>query len=731
MKKQPTVWMALAAVSAPLSALAAAQDLPSTPPTAVAVAAAAAASSPATAEGATPVASATTPRIIVTGDRIPGSTQVLSTSDVASWLDDSPGVSTYSAGGVSGLPVLRGLADDRIKVRVDGVEATAACGNHMNPPLSYVAPQQIRQATVMAGVTPVTEGGDSIAGVIEVRTAQPLFAEPGQSGLLTTGNVFFQTRSVDQGRTGGASATVAGQQWSLNYSGTYSQADSYKDGDGDKVLDTLYKSINQSLTLGLRSEAGDQRLTVKLGQQRIPYQGFANQYMDMTDNRSNLADIAYEGDEDWGHVLANVYWQNTTHEMGFFSDERSGTMPMDTHGRNAGYRVQVDWPVAEGSLRVGQEYHRYRLDDWWPPVTGSMMMAPNTYVNINNGRRDRWALYGEWEGPVAPGWSLLGGLRYEAVRMNTGDVQGYGCSMMCSADTAAATTFNAADHSRSDGNIDATLSAQHTLDMHTTLELGLAHKTRSPNLYERYTWGRSTMGMTMTGWFGDGNGYVGNLDLKPEQANTLSAALEWHDPTQREWSLRVEPFYTYVHDFIDADALGTFNPYSNTAVTGALLKFANHDAELWGVNLSGHALLARDADWGEFDLKGKFDWTQGHRMDGGNLYHIMPPTLRLSLTQSVGAWTNEVSWQGVAPKKRVDARRLELQTGGYGLLDLSTRYQLLKQASVQLAVRNLFDKQYALPLGGMNLAALNNGASTLDTLPGQGRSIDVGLNLSF
>ncbi|MDP2155352.1 MAG: TonB-dependent receptor, partial [Sulfuricella sp.] len=42
-----------------------------------------------------------------------------STSDTASLLRDVPGVSLYGAGGVSSLPVIHGMADDRLRIKVD------------------------------------------------------------------------------------------------------------------------------------------------------------------------------------------------------------------------------------------------------------------------------------------------------------------------------------------------------------------------------------------------------------------------------------------------------------------------------------------------------------------------------------------------------------------------------------------------------------------------------------
>ncbi|MBP6582723.1 MAG: TonB-dependent receptor, partial [Chromatiaceae bacterium] len=56
------------------------------------------------------------------------------TSDTAKLLLEVPGVSLYGAGGVSSLPAIHGLADDRVRIKVDGMDLIASCPNHMNPP---------------------------------------------------------------------------------------------------------------------------------------------------------------------------------------------------------------------------------------------------------------------------------------------------------------------------------------------------------------------------------------------------------------------------------------------------------------------------------------------------------------------------------------------------------------------------------------------------------------------
>ena len=96
------------------------------------------------------------------------------TSDTASLLRDVPGVQLQSAGGTSSLPVLRGLADDRNRTLVDGMDLIASCPNHMNPPLSYLDPTQVGKIEVYAGIAPVSSGGDSIGPL--------LFEQCGQCG---------------------------------------------------------------------------------------------------------------------------------------------------------------------------------------------------------------------------------------------------------------------------------------------------------------------------------------------------------------------------------------------------------------------------------------------------------------------------------------------------------------------------------------------------------------------
>ncbi len=93
--------------------------------------------------------------------------------------------------------------------------------------------------------------------------------------------------------------------------------------------------------------------------------------------------------------------------------------------------------------------------------------------------------------------------------------------------------FNALDHAKTDVNFDATALVRFSPDASSQYEFGYTRKVRSPSIYKRYTWSTNKMASSMIGWFGDGNGYVGNVNLKPETANTIAATGRWSDPAKK------------------------------------------------------------------------------------------------------------------------------------------------------------------------------------------------------
>jgi iron complex outermembrane receptor protein len=284
------------------------------------------------------------------------------------------------------------------------------------------------------------------------------------------------------------------------------------------------------------------------------------------------------------------------------------------------------------------------------------------------------------------------------------------------------------DLHKTDVNFDLTALARWKPNDRVDAEFGYARKTRSPNLYERYSWGTGGMASQMIGWFGDGNGYIGNLDLKPEVAHTVSTTLSFHDAGSKAWSLKVTPFVSYVENYIDADRVMPPMMWDPNFVQ---LRFANHDALLWGFDADAKAALWSNPTWGDFGLTGRLAYTHGENLDTKDgLYRVMPLNATIGLDHRLGDWTNAFSVKLVAAKTDVSATRLEQTTPGYALLDWKTGYRW-KNVSFDLGVDNILDKRYALPLGGVNLTDYGWYGQPLRPLLGTGRSVWAGLKVEF
>ena len=680
--------------------------------------------------------------------------------DTAALLRSITGLSLQGAGGMSSLPSLHGMTDDRLRIVLDGMDLVSSCGNHMNPPLSYVDPSRVAAVRVYTGAVPVSVGGDSIGAGIQVDTAAPAFAAPGQ-GPVTHGELGAWAQSNGHGLGGHASATYATERLSLRYDGSIAQADNYRAARafkaagpagadkpdrilaGDEVGSTSYRARNHALAVALRSDEG--LLGLELGMQDVPYQNFPNQRMDMTRNDSTHLNLRYQRNFAWGEMQARAWHERTRHGMNFGPDKQfwygpAGNvpgMPMDTLGRTSGAQLSGDIVLSErDTLRVGAEALRYRLDDWWMPSGGGM--APDIFRNIAQGQRDRLSVYGEWETRWSPAWVGQFGVRASRVHSNSGAVQGYNASY--GADAAA---FNAADRSRSDHHLDFSALARYTPNADSSYELGFSRKTRSPNLYERFAWSTGGMAMRMVNLAGDGNGYVGNLGLKPETAHTLSATAAWHDAGGQRWGLRLTPWLSQVRDYIDAERCsggsGAMAACSSANLSGerkfVYLRFANTDARLWGLDLSGFLALGRSNALGDLRLEGSVSQARGrNRGTGDGLYNTMPLNARLALTQQRGAWSSTAEVLLVAAKTRVSAVRNELPTAGYGLLNLRASYQW-QQWRLDAGIDNVFDRYYAHPQGG---AYTGQGATMGGTavpwgvrVPGMGRSFKLGLSMQW
>ena len=729
-----------------------------------------------------PAAHAQTPvelsPVIVTGVSEPDGSQAISDYDLLTakataastgeLLQKVPGAYVYNGGGLSSLPMVHGLGDDRMKVTVDGMDLFPACPNHMNSPLSYIAPDSVEDVTVYATVSPVSVSSDSLGGAVIVNPAKPKFSKPGET--LTDGELGGYFRSNGKGIGGNAGASLATDRFSISYTGSASKADDYTAGGNfktstlglgqnasiplDSVASTFYKAFNQQLALAMRSEAG--LFEMKAGMQNIPYEGFVNQYMDMLSNKSKQFSLRYLGRVDGADIDAQVYHQRVDHYMNFGNDRMflypngvNGTdlgMPMNTAADTTGIKAKVSKAVSEATLvRAGFDVEKYHLNDWWPAasvvgggVDQSGAMGPNEYQNIHDGERDVYSVFGEIRNQITSHLDALVGIRFESVRESTGAIaSAYDPTGMMYTIPAQYQI----GQSRQDDNLNASAIFRYAPDSTASYELGVSRNAKAPNLYELYAWSTPGMmaGMTtpMNNFVGDGNGYVGNPGVKPEIADKLGLDANWRDVTGQAWKFRLSSYYTYVHNYIGAQCAPTSVVAMNACTPGLynILQYVNQNASIYGADLSGEAALGQATGLGSFALNGVVSYVRGkNETTGGNLYNMMPLNMRLALTERLGSWTHAAEAQFVRAKTDVSAVQNEKVTPGYALFNVRSTYED-KRYSLSLGLDNLFNRFYYLPLGGAYIAQgvtmFLNGNGISSAVPGMGRSVDARITVRF
>ncbi len=720
-------------------------------------------------DAVSPVVAATLSPVVITASKVADSTDPTlgasvvnaatigstraATSDSARLLQDVPGVSLYGAGGVSSLPAIHGLADDRLRIQVDGMDLMAACPNHMNSVLSYIDPTKVGSVKVFAGITPVSVGGDSIGGSIQVKSADPVFAKVDEIAYaIGSVGAFYRSNGKAHGYNVGA--IFIGQNLNLNYTESHATADNYTAAtgfkaagtgqtggrwlDSDTVGSTAFTTRNQDV--GIALQHGEHLLQLNAGLQNAPFEGFPNQRMDMTSNQSTQVNLRYQGQFAWGDLQMRWYGQDVRHKMDMGPDRFDyGTgMPMVTTAKTNGGAVQSNVLLSDAdTLRSGLEYQTYTLHDWWPPVGGTM--GPNAFWNVDFGQRDKVDAFVEWERRWGTRWTSQLGIRSTTVDSNAAQVQGYDNGLVGLWGNEA-DAFNALERKRTDRNWDLTALTRLDVSPTQAFEWGYARKSRTPNLYQRYPWSTQAMAALMNNFVGDGNGYVGNVDLKPEVAHTISATGEWSDaPDERQrWSFKATGYFTYVQDYIDARRcdFGQCAAANATASSAfVLLQYANQSAQLYGLDLSGQTLLGQSDTWGRLHASGVLNYVVGeNRITGDKLYNLMPANIKLALKQVLNDWNHTVEWQGVAAKTQVSQVHNEIPTPGYGLLNVRSTYER-KGIRLDLGVENVFNQFYSMPLGG---AYVGQGASMTTKgiawgtqVPGMGRSLNLSVRFNF
>lgn len=692
------------------------------------------------------------PKIVIQGSKTPHSIFVAAPGsaglkDTASLLEKIPGANVNRNGPLTGIAAYHGMYGNRVAVQVDGVNMKEVGPNSMDPPLSHIPAAMTDSLLMHKGIAPVSAGIESIGGSIKVKSRKGIFAQG--DGIATHGNAASGYGYADNGYFSTLFASVANKNHYLHLGGSKEQGDNYKTASSKKQQSSAYD--RDTFATGYGYQRGNHKFTIDYSDNATNNTGTPALPMDIEYVRGGLYDSSYTFNFADYQLKTALFYQKMRHKMSNQYFRNGGSAEQDaisnrTKVEAGGIRLALNMGLLDGDFTVGIEGEHANHDALitrtdTSPKHGGALPAKFKTIQINpynDIEKDRYSIFGEWQGAIAERLSLQAGARFVHTWMNAGNVaggnpkanpatagnadsmKGLAIARRIGQDRVA---FNNLDRKRNFNDVDLSAVLNYAITDKVNIELGLGRKNRTPSYQELYLFTE----LSAVGGLADGNTYLGDVDLDYETAYQFDLALNWHN---RRAYISPRVFYHYVDNYIQGER--TARAIAKVAMPGNpqnILEFANINAQLFGVDLEAGYTISDD-----WRIDAGINYVRGMRVDSpsedDDLYRIAPLNGRLQLTYAKNDWTAALEGVFVADQGDVvgygSAAVDESKTGGHVLVNLSGQYQPFTGVTIAAGVQNLIDTKYTNHLDGYQLHNRNGGR-----VAGHGRNAFVTLGYNW
>jgi len=619
----------------------------------------------------------------------------LNSPNLGAALRGEPGFAAASDGAHGQNPVIRGLKKESIVLLVDGMRLNSA--QPQGAIASFMTLGLAERVEAVKGPASVLYGSGALGGVINVLLPQARF-EPGLS--------FKATASLDSAskgmRTSGVLNTSTGDH-ALMMGGSVVRTDDYKAPTGT-VARTAYDSDAFIAQYRYRIDAAQQlRASLQRNQDDdVWYPGSRKPHpaavagqvtVHSPEQQRNLAEVGYNrkgsGDQPL-NVDVRLYQQDVKRHIHTWSDGLrrdigKTKVTFATHGLDA----KADWLVHPEHLlsfginvwRMDASPERYLAN----PTPASPLTRNDPF---SQGKLHATGVYLQDDMRLGA-FNVLAGLRHDSLKGNA-----------ASMNNGAVTTGLARSDHNTAASLGVSYSASDTLRPFANLSRGY----RAGEMRERYE----------SSPRGDGYHYLGNPQIRPEQATQFELGLKGQTPTL---DYSVSAYRNRINDYITGRT-------TRATVGGLPVK---QTVNLGRVEIAG---LEAQARW-QF-AKGQWATLGYSHLRGTNkdlnepLFQMPADELSLGWEGRINAqWSADVRARLVASQDRVAtvfARGTENTTPGFGTLDVGATWRYSAKQSLRLAVLNLGNKTYH--------EHLTEGISGQE-IKAPGRSLQVVWNGSF
>ncbi|BAL93950.1 TonB-dependent hemoglobin/transferrin/lactoferrin family receptor [Rubrivivax gelatinosus] len=643
-------------------------------------------------------------------------------------------------GGNEGINI-RGLEGNQVMLQVDGVRLPMlyASGPVFAGRADYIDVEAFKRVELLRGPSSTSYGSDGLAGAVSFVTKDP--SDLLREGEKTGGAVKLGYRSIDRAwslvpsvalrtDTGWEAMLLASLRrgHEVDNKGDNDARDMTRttpnpqDTDADYVLAKLLYRFNDRHRVKFSAERVDRQYDTQV------YTLFGDpMYLTTTDvassehiKRSLLkADYQYTDPRNpwFQRVDASLYWQDSENRQKGW-ETRSNTSAWNSRSRdnlyaekalgsslqfesNFGTQVtqRLIWGLDASTTEVSS------LKDGANYLNGVLVTTGSSAFVVNKSFPDTdYRLLGAFvQDEISFGrWSLIPGLRYDRFELDPDKN-----------DPLYARNNTQPPTELSDGELSPKLGFVFNVAPNLRFVAQYAHGFRAPTP-SQVNGGVSNLLASQP--------YIslGNPDLKPETSDSVELGLRGSQGGLR-WSATV--FKARYDDFIASNVkIGG----SGTASDPTIFSSINlNDVEIQGWEAT--------LDWNflpSWTLTGRYAHASGDSKQAGvktPLETIDPDKLVVGLRKQAETWGGELMLTAVERKSRVDESQYYVP-GGFVVADLSMWFQLGRDAQLNLALNNLFDKKFVQWADARGLAATT---AIADAFSQPGRGISASLRYRF
>ncbi|MFA8436281.1 MAG: TonB-dependent receptor domain-containing protein [Marinifilaceae bacterium] len=589
--------------------------------------------------------------------------------DAGDFLSQSAGINGIRKSGSYGFdPVLRGFKYDQINIVMDnGVSATAACPNRMDPPISQVPLNMVDKVEIVKGPHSL-RFGNAFGGTLHFKSSTTTFSKTAKAIGRTTGSYesngkIYRTEAL---------AGIKGNFYNFGVFGAYSQGNDYEDGNGTRVA-SGFNRRNVGLS-SLFKLSKTQNIKLSANNNFAEDVDFPALNMDLREDDTWLVTLDHKinfQEKKLASITTSAFGSFVDHEMdnlGKDLNPRKVNAVTKAETKNYGARSEAIFQLGESTLFAGIDFKREEAEGIRTRnFLMGQMQGKTIFDNIwQDSYMEKSSLFGEYHFPIDELY-FVASARLEYNRAKSRD---------------KAEKFLLANPSDPSDHLNTSMSLGLTKDLSKQVRMGLwlGRAERSGSLTERFI-NHIPVGR-------DPFERIGNTDLDSEVNYQIDYNFSWR---LEKSELSINVFASFLRDYISASIREDLSPLMPTAP--GVKQYINIDkAEMRGFEVSWQQELASNL-YHRADMA----FTYGKNKELNQPLPEIPP---LDFRYSLGGnffqhkFHTELSLRHVLEQNRIATDFGESKTPDFTVLDLNASYFPTENISLSGGIRNLFDEAY-------------------------------------